>query len=56
MIAVRFDDRSERVMTDAPLNEANAEAFIKFAVVRRGVDEEFYTKRLARTQPAAGTP
>lgn len=41
VVAVRLDDGTQRVMAQ-DLDERNAEAFIKMAVVRRGVDVEFY--------------
>jgi len=34
----------ERRLMDKDKTEDNAEAYIKFAVIRRGVDEEFYIK------------
>jgi hypothetical protein len=34
----------ERRLMDKDKTERNAEAFIKMAVIRRGVEEEFYVK------------
>lgn len=50
VIAVRLDDHSERVM-ERGLPEREAEVYIEMAVCRRGVDEEFFTKR-----PHVATP
>jgi trimethylamine:corrinoid methyltransferase-like protein len=44
VVAVNIKTGAERVLvTDT--TERNAEAIIKMAVMRRGVDEEFYTRR-----------
>lgn len=44
--AVRIGGGGERRM-DGPMTEANADAYIKMAVYRRGVEEEFFTMRPA---------
>ena len=41
VVAVNIKTQAERVMA-RNLTEANAEGFINLAVMRRGVDEEFY--------------
>lgn len=41
VIAVNLKTLGERVLT-SDKSEADAEAFIKIAVARRGVEEEFY--------------
>lgn len=49
VFAVNIATGKERVMSAQPLTEENAEAFIKIAIARRGVDEEFYVKRDAES-------
>lgn len=46
VIAVNIRTKEERVL-ETGKTEKNADAIIKMAVMRRGVDVEFYTKRPA---------
>lgn len=46
VVAVQIKPPHERRVMDSGLTPRNAEAYIKMAVMRRGVENEFYT-----TQP-----
>jgi hypothetical protein len=44
VVAINIRDGSERVL-DRDKTESNAEAIIMMAIMRRGVETEFYTAR-----------
>lgn len=44
VIAVRLDDKSERIIAERK-TEANAEAIVEMAVIRRGCEVEYFTTR-----------
>lgn len=50
VVAVNIATGAKRVM-DRNMTEGNADAYIRFAVMRRGVDEEFY-----KAVPAGSVP
>jgi hypothetical protein len=50
VVAVNIMTRSERTIAERT-TERNAEAIIKFAVMWRGVDEEFYYLRATAATP-----
>lgn len=50
VVAVRIDNGARRLMSDRPLTERNADALMRLAVWRRGVEVEFY---IAEPHPAS---
>ena len=48
VVAVQIKSPHARRVMDRGLTKENAEAYIKMAVMRRGVDEEFYTTQPSR--------
>ena len=42
VVAVRLDNSERRIIAEAQ-TERNAEAIVNMAVMRRGVDEEYFT-------------
>jgi hypothetical protein len=50
VIAVEIATGNERIIGEAS-TERDAEAIIKFAIMRRGVDDEYFTWRYSDSQP-----